>query len=326
MKILVLGGSQFVGRHVVECLCRFGHSVSVMNRGMTLDELPSEVSRIRGDRQWGTDGLSALSGGRWDVCIDVSGYTPLQVRPAAELLRSRVDHYIYMSAVSVYGDPPDGPVSEDAPLVSPVAEDVTDINAETYGRLKVTCEGIVLQTFGDACTIIRPQIVAGPYDPQDRFSYWVRRATQSGAKLAPGDGTDYLQVIDATDLAQWTCLVCESKLPGIYNLAGPRIRWDHFIRELGGNSQDWVWISREVISSSGVTEFELPLYRQNGGRRSQLMNVSSQRAVDAGLTLSQPQETISRVRSWVMQRPQSPALSADREAWLISYSHQNSTP
>jgi len=202
VKILVLGGTQFVGRHIVEALARVEHSVSTLNRGRSADELPPQVERLRGDRDQGSAGLYALERRSWDVCVDVNGYTAQQVRASTQMLRESVGRYVFVSAVSVYGDPARGPVAETEPRSTPAREDVIDVTAATYGPLKVTCENIVVETFGARCALVRPQIIAGPHDPIDRLSYWVRRAAQGGEMLAPGDGSDHVQFIDARDVAR----------------------------------------------------------------------------------------------------------------------------
>lgn len=315
LKILVLGGTQFVGRHGVETLVQAGHRVTVFNRGQTLDELPEQVERLRGDRNSGVAGLVALSNRTWDACLDVSAYLPRQVRSSADMLRGRVGHYVFMSAVSVYGDPVDGPVLETQPRLPSAAEDVSDITHATYGPLKVACEEIVQSMYQDRCAILRPQIVAGPYDPWDRFSYWVRRATLGGEMLAPGDGSDHVQVIDARDVAQFTRIVVEQGLAGGFNLAGPRVTWAEFMNILG--ARNLVWVPNEIIKAEGITEFELPLYRRDGGPRSRLMHVSNARAVAAGLNLTDVAVTARDVHSWLRDHELPPALSADREATLI---------
>jgi 2'-hydroxyisoflavone reductase len=318
MKILVLGGTQFVGRHIVEELLRGGHTVSLFNRGMTRDELPGDVERLRGDRDEGPAGITSLAGREWDACIDVSGLTPTHVRASAEVLHRSVARYVHISAISVYGNPAQGPVDESQPRVPPADESINEVNAETYGPLKVTCENIVQEFFDGRCALLRPQIVAGPYDPFDRFSYWVRRATQGGEMLAPGDGSDYLQTIDAGDLARFTGRVCEAGLAGSFNLAGSRITWTEFMQILPANHI--VWVPKEIIAAAGVTEFELPLYRPAGGRRSSLMHVSNDRAVAAGLTISDPRTTIANVQAWLCKCELAPALSPEREAALIQAS------
>jgi 2'-hydroxyisoflavone reductase len=320
MRIFVLGGTQFVGRHIVEGLIAAGHRASILTRGKTPDELPAEVERLRGDRDEGRSGLAALHGRSWDACVDVSGYTPRQVRPSAELLRSCVGRYVFVSAVSVYGDPTRGPVDETHPHLPPAAESVTQIDRETYGPLKVACENIVEELYGQRSTVLRPQVVAGPHDPLDRFSYWVRRAMQGGEMLAPGDGSDHLQVIDARDVAQFTRTAIEHSLGGSFNLAGPRLTWTEFLRTLG--AQNLVWVPAEVIKAAGVSEFELPLYRPEGGPRSSLMHVTSARAIEAGLTLTDTEVTVNDTRAWLLNKDIAPALSPETEVKLIQTARQ----
>jgi 2'-hydroxyisoflavone reductase len=318
MNVLVLGGTQFVGRHIVEELLRGGHAVTTLNRGQSVDELPPQVERLRGDRSLGVAGLDALAGRKWDACIDVSGFLPFYVRSSTEKLSSSVRHYAYISAVSVYGDPACGLVRESHSRSPPAGDDVTEINQATYGRLKVACENIVSEVFGDRCTLLRPQIVAGPYDPFDRFSYWVRRATQGGEMLAPGSGADHLQVIDARDVARFARTVCEKQLSGTFNLAGPRLTWTEFMSVLGASNLTWV--PAEIISAAGVSEYELPLFRPAGGPRSSLMHVDNSSAVHAGLTLTDPAMTVRAVRTWLANHDLPPAMSSELEDQLIRQS------
>jgi 2'-hydroxyisoflavone reductase len=315
MNILVLGGTQFVGRHIVDAMVEAGHSVSVFTRGRSVDELPVQVERLRGDRDDGAVGLDALIDRAWEVCVDVSGYTARQVRSSAEKLRDSVRQYVYVSAVSVYGDPASGPVHETQWRLPPADEDVIEVTARTYGPLKVTCENIVQEVYAGRSTVLRPQIVAGPHDPVHRFSYWVGRAMRGGEMLAPGDGSDYLQFIDARDLARFTRAVCENALFGTFNIAGPRLTWAQFMTVLG--ARNVVWVSAEIIKAEGMTEFELPLYRPAGGPRSSLMHVSNERAVRVGLTLTDPQVTTDDVRTWLLGKNLPRLLSPEREATLI---------
>ncbi len=320
MNVLILGGTQFVGRHIVEDLLAAGHRVSVLNRGKSQDDLPTHVERLRGDRDDGVVGLDALTGRSWDVCVDVSGYTPRQVRPSAEKLRGSVQRYVFVSAVSVYGDPDDRPVRETHPRMPPAAENVTDVNGETYGPLKVTCENIVQQVYADRCTLLRPQVVVGPHDPSGRYGYWVQRAMQGGEMLAPGDGSDHVQVIDARDLARFTRTVIEHELGGSFNLAGPRLTWAEFMRILC--PMNIVWVPAEIINAAGLTFLELPLFRPERGPPSSLMDVSNERSRAVGLTLTDPEVTVRNVRAWIKGRDDTPALSPEREAELIHMARQ----
>jgi 2'-hydroxyisoflavone reductase len=316
MKILVLGGTQFIGRHIVEAMVSAGHDVSILNRGKSQDELPTRVERLRGDRDEGVQALEVLARRTWDACVDVNGYTPRQVRPSAEMLRRNVKRYLFVSAVSVYGDPDHGPVEETHPRIPPAGEDVTEVGSETYGALKVACENIVGQLYGDRCTILRPQVVGGPHDHIGRLSYWVHRATMGGEMLAPGDGSDHVQVIDVRDLARFTTTVIENHLGGSFNLAGPRLTWAEFMQAL--HAKNIVWVAAEIIKSAGLTFVELPLYRPKGSARSSLMHVSNERAIKAGLTLTDPEITVKDTRAWLLRRNFKPALSPEIEAKLIN--------
>ncbi|MEQ1731749.1 MAG: NAD-dependent epimerase/dehydratase family protein, partial [Vicinamibacterales bacterium] len=229
MNVLVLGGTRFIGRHIVEALCAGGHAVSVFTRGQSPDELPAQVERLHGDRSEGAAGLAALNGRRWDACVDVSGYTPLQVRASAEHLRDAVGRYAFISTVSTYVSLAAPPILESHPLHAEADESVTQVTNDTYGPLKVTCERILREVYGDRATFLRPQIVAGPYDPTGRHTYWVQRAMRGGEVLVPGDGTDHVQVVDARDLARFVVTIIEHDTPGIFNLAGPRLTWSAFV-------------------------------------------------------------------------------------------------
>jgi 2'-hydroxyisoflavone reductase len=320
MKILILGGTQFIGRHMVQELLAGGHRVSILNRGQSPDDLPPQVERLRGDRDAGIAGLDAVMGRTWDVCVDVSGYTPRQVRPAAERLCTAVQRYIFISAVSVYGDPDTRPVRETHPRLPPAHEDVTDITSDTYGSLKVACENIVHQIYGDRCTLLRPQVVVGPNDPRGRLTYWVQRARQGGEMLAPGDGFDHIQVIDARDLARFTRTVIETDLRGSFNLAGLRLTWAAFMHVLG--AQHIIWVPADIISAAGLTFLDLPLFRPEHGPRSSLMDVSNTRAQAAGLTLTDIAITVRDVQAWLHGRSLPLALAPAREAALIRVARQ----
>jgi 2'-hydroxyisoflavone reductase len=316
VKILILGGTQFVGRHIVEALLAAGHAPTLFTRGQTPDHLPTTIERFRGDRDRGRSGLGALANRRWDACIDVSGYTPRQVRASAECLLRAVDHYVYISAVMVYGDAQQRPVTEEHPRVDPGCEEEADVNGETYGPLKVACENIVEQIYASRCAVLRPQIVVGPHDPSGRFTYWLERARLGGQMLAPGDGSDHLQMIDARDLARFTTIVVEQRLSGPFNLAGRRLTWSQFMESL--DACDLVWVPAAVLQSVGVTEFELPLYRRERGALSGLMDVSNERACRAGLTLTSLDTTVGDSRAWLKPCDVVRTLPAQREAELIA--------
>lgn len=321
LKVLVLGGTQFVGRHIVAALLAAGHRVSVLTRGRTPDELPGEVERLRGDRDEGTAGLSALTGRTWDACVDVSGYTPRQVRASAEGLREAVHRYVFISTASVYAEQNRHPIREDDPLLPPAPEDLTEVTGETYGPLKVTCERLVGEVYGERATILRPQIVAGPHDPTGRYTYWVDRVAAGGDFLAPGDGSDFVQVISARDLARFVVTVLENDVGGVFNLAGPRLSWRDFVdvlREASGADARPVWTRADTLAAQGIGWRELTLYLPVNGEQGGLMDLDNERARAAGLSLSDPLTTARDTRSWSAGTPQRTLLTREREAEVLA--------
>ncbi|MDR3456956.1 MAG: NAD-dependent epimerase/dehydratase family protein [Verrucomicrobiae bacterium] len=320
MRILVLGGTRFIGRQIVETLLTAGHAVSILTRGKSADELPAAVERLRGDRDEGAAGLQALTGRSWDACVDVSGYTARQVRASAEFLQGKVKHYVFVSTMSVYGDAQERPVRETHPRLPPAEEHVLDVNGETYGPLKVMCENIIQSIYGDGCAFLRPQIVAGPHDHTGRYGHWVQRAGQAGAMLAPGDGTDHVQVIDVRDLARFTVTVIEQRLNGAFNMAGPRMTWAEFMKLLG--ARDVVWAGAKIMEAAGVGERELPLYRPERGTYGGLMDASNERARAAGLVLTSPEETLRAVRADLAGRNVALLFPREREAEILGIARQ----
>ena len=318
MNILILGGTQFIGHHIALALLSRGHHVTIFNRGITPDTLPAHVERLRGDRDLGPSGVAALADGTWDACIDVSGYTAVHVRASAELLQHRIGHYVFISAVSVYGDPTQRPVRETHPRSEPAPEEVVEVVGAMYGRLKVTCENIVHEVYQTHAAILRPQIVVGPGDENGRYTFWLARAAAQGPVLAPGDGTDHLQCIDVRDVAAFACTAVEQALSGPFNLAGPRITWSSFMSGVVGVGEDrLVWVFRERIRAAGLTEFEFPLYRGEHEPRSGLMDICNAKALAAGLTLTDPAHTAQSIRDWMQDRQLPSTLPAEIEQDLL---------
>lgn len=320
MNVLVLGGTQFVGRHIVEACLAAGHTVSVFTRGKTRDDLPAAVRRYWGDRNGGSVGLDALARGQWDACVDVSGYTPQQVRASAEALRGRVGRYVFVSTGSVYAEQDRHPLREDHPLLPAAPEDLTEVTGETYGPLKVTCERIVREVYPEAFTVLRPQIVAGPFDHTGRYPYWVDRAARGGEVLAPGDGLDFVQVIDGRDQARFVVKVLEQGINGTFNLAGPRLTWQTFLRTLGVSSP--VWVDNATLKEEGVGFRELPLFIPVQSGQGGLMDMSNQRAIQAGLILSDPAVTARDTRAWSQKARLQYPLTAQREEEVIEIYRQ----
>lgn len=321
MRILVLGGTQFIGREVVLKLVARGHHVDVLNRGRSTDDLPAVVGRFRGDRDLGDAGLAALPPTRWDACIDVSGYTGVHVRASAERLQNAADRYVFISAVATYGEHAAAPVIESHPRVEPAPESETRVEGALYGRLKVTCENIVGDVFRGRSLVLRPQVVVGPGDPTGRYTYWLSRALRPGPMLVPGDGTDHVQVVDVADLAAFAVHGVEGRLTGTFNVAGPRITWRTFVEMLQEEitpPPDVRWVPASVLERAGVGEFELPLYRRAGSPRAPWMDISTAAAGAAGYCQTSARDTLRRTLAWVRAINVELALPPHREAALLA--------
>ncbi|GAA2048025.1 SDR family oxidoreductase [Catenulispora yoronensis] len=219
MRILILGGTGFIGRAVVEDALKRGHDVTLFNRGRSDTALFPQVPRLIGDRD--TDDYAALATGVWDAVADCSGYVPRHVKGAMDALGDRVGRYLFISTNAVYQRDGIGPgATEDTPLRAPV-RDTEELFDETYGPLKVACEDDVRARYGAAATIVRPGKVAGPHDPQTGLTYWVRRATRGGRVALPGRPEQPVQLVDCRDLARLIVRLLEDDRGGAFHAVGP---------------------------------------------------------------------------------------------------------
>src|SRR5947208_8464000 len=226
MRILILGGTGFTGPYQVRYALSRGHKVTTFNRGKTHPgELPNQVEQLIGDRN---GKLDALKNRQWDVVIDNPTTLPAWVREAAQILKGNVDRYVFISTISVYGEPKQGP-DENAPTekyegADPYKETIEAVRAsgfKTYGPLKALSERETEKWFPGKTLIIRPGLIVGPRDESDRFTYWPVRIDHGGETLAPGNPEDSVQYIDGRDLAEWTIRMAENGETGIYNATGP---------------------------------------------------------------------------------------------------------
>ena len=272
LRVLILGGTGFIGPHMVRYALERGHSVTIFNRGRTNPHLFPEVEKLIGDR----DGqLGALEGRRWDVVLDNSGYVPRHVRDSAQLLKDATDHYLFTSTAGVYASwydasggmksapgAPEWPArgtTEDHPTVvlpEPGSEDV----GRFYGHLKVLCEDAVRDAYGDdRCVITRPGLIVGPGDTTDRFTYYPVRIDRGGEILAFGAPDDPVQYIDARDLAGWSVRLCEDRVSGTYNAVAPLggIRMAELlygIRAITSTPMRFTWVPGSFLAEQGVPE------------------------------------------------------------------------
>ncbi len=217
LKILVLGGTGFLGPHLVEAMQKRGHTPTLFNRGKTRPTLFPDVEKLRGDRD---GGLAVLEGRRWDAVIDTSGYVPRIVRASAELLAPNVRQYVFVSSISVYTETT-SPGVDESHKVATMPDPTSEVVMEFYGALKALCEQAAEAALPDRTTVIRPGLIVGPGDPTDRFSYWPVRVAQGGEVLAPGEPSDPVQVIDVRDLADFILTTLERGHVGVHNVNGP---------------------------------------------------------------------------------------------------------
>lgn len=223
MRILVIGGTRFVGRTFAEAALAAGHEVTVFHRGRTAPDAVPQATHLVGDRD--TD-LSALAEGEWDATVDVCGYLPRQVHALADALAAggvgdRGGRHLFVSSVSAYAEPPAPGITEDAPLATLADESVEEITAETYGGLKAVCERVAVERHGDATLLVRPTYVVGPWDYTGRFTHWVHRLARGGDVLAPGPAEQTVQVVDGRDLGAWMVRLLEAGERGAFHAATP---------------------------------------------------------------------------------------------------------
>ncbi len=256
MKLLVLGGTLFLGRHLVEAALGRSHAVTLFNRGHTNPDLFSEVEKLRGDR----DGdLSALEGRRWDAAIDTSGYIPRVVRASAELLAGAVEHYTFVSSLSVNMPSFKIGLTESDAVHELEDEASEDVNAH-YGPLKALCEQAVENALPGRALHLRSGLIVGPHDPTRRFTYWVERVARGGEFVAPAPPEQRVQLIDVRDLADWTIRMAEARAAGTFNATGPVRTFLEMLdacRAAARSDAHPVWVPEEVLLAFGA---DLPLW------------------------------------------------------------------
>ena len=316
MRLLVLGGTSFVGRAIVAEALQRGDVVTLFSRGRTGTELFPDAERRTGDRDTGS--YASLSDGEWDAVVDVSGYVPRHVQQAGDAVAGRASRYLFISTGSVY-DVSRAPqvITEDAPRLPPV-RDTEQVDGDTYGGLKVACEDDVLARWGEHATVVRPGIVAGAYDPTDRFTSWVRRAARGGRVALAGRPDQPVQVVDARDLARLVIALVTADAPGIYNAVGPPEPTT--LEGLIGICAQAAASSVEVVPvPQDAVDPPLPLVLPDP-TRDVMFRRDARRARAAGLTGTPLIETAAAVLEWDRERGLPPlvaGLSPEQEKALL---------
>jgi 2'-hydroxyisoflavone reductase len=319
VKLLVLGGTKFLGRAAVEEALARGHEVTLFNRGETNPELFPETEKLRGDR---SADLSALSGRSWDAVIDPAGYIPHVVRASAELLADAVDHYVFISSISAYAEQ-SGPNEENSRLAElgdwPADELVMTEDGGNYGPLKVLCEQVVAEVFSNRHANIRSGLLVGAHDPTGRFTYWPHRVARGGDVLAPGTPERKVQLIDVRDSASWILNVAEQRVCGTFNATHPGLPWEDVLetaRESTGSNATFVWVSDDFLGEHEVGEWmELPLWLRDPEWVGMHM-ADVTKALDAGLTFRPLEETIRETLE-LAEPTDDAGLAPEREAELL---------
>lgn len=341
LDILILGGTGLTGPYQVRYALARGHKVTVFNRGRHNDRLPPGVVERVGDRN--LHQVDALRGKSWDVVIDNPTTVPFWVRDVGQVLRGHTKQYVFISTISVYDTKGRATIDESSPLLEysgdPMSVTIQDVvkNPETlYGQMKAASEREARKWFGDETTIIRPTLIVGPGDDTFRFTYWPYRIAKGGEILAPGDGADHVQIIDARDLAEWTIRLAENDSVGTFNAAGPASSLTmaemlYGIRgALDGNRNiQFTWVPADFLAAQKVSAWgDMPAWVPRNDPDYAGEQVDNRRAITAGLTFRPLASSAADALEWFNAQPeaararmQSGSFSAERERSVLAAWH-----
>ena len=333
MRILILGGTSFIGPHQVKYALDRGHSVSIFTRGRTeppfYQDYFDRVEKLVGDR---SDDLSALETGEWDAVIDNSASVPRWVRDSAGLLAGRAERYLFVSSISAYADFGTAGLTEDAPVAQLDDPTVEEVTGTTYGGMKALAEEAAREAFGANAIIVRPGLIIGPGDPTDRWTYWPVRLDRGGEVLAPNSPADPVQNIDARDLSEWIVrLVEEPGHGGTYNGTSPVYAFGDMLdtaKEAIGADAVFTWVSSDFMAENGVAPWgHMTNWVPPEGEMAGMLQVSVAAAEAHGLTFRPVADTARDTLEWWNTLPEerrsSPraGLPPDREAEVLAAWH-----
>jgi 2'-hydroxyisoflavone reductase len=299
MKLLIIGGTVFLGRHLVNAALRKGHEVSLFNRGKSNPELFPEVEKLHGDR---AVDISPLKGRQWDVVIDTCGFVPRHVREMAQLLSDSVAHYTFISSVSVYSDFSQIGMDESTPT-GKLETETEDVTGETYGPLKALCEQAAESIMPGRVLSVRAGLLVGPYDYSGRFSYWITRIAKGGDVLAPGRPERLIQFIDARDVADWNIAMAEYKHAGTFNVTGNPIPIGdllHTCKAVTGSDATFTWVDQSFLADHDVSPWqEMPVWLPENDGYDGMFTTSIANAVAHGLTIRPVLDTVRDTWAWL---------------------------
>ena len=347
MKILVLGGTKFLGRAVVDTARARGHALTLFNRGLEAPDAYPDLEQVRGDRARGDGegGFAPLAGRRFDAVIDTAAYLPDQAHAAATFFAPRAEHYTFVSSISVVSDVSAQGRDESAAVKHPTPEQAKEIAAlkvegplsasklgELYGPLKVLCEQAVAEAMPGRSLIVRPGLIVGPFDPTDRFTYWPARLRRGGMVLAPGRPERVVQFVDVRDLAGFIVRLAEARTAGVYQATGPEVPLPfgdvlaacaRVAQRRGAVPASVRWVDEAWLMSRDVAPWMgLPLWiPESTADMAGFMKVDCAKARAAGLTFRPLEQTIEATLDWDATRDPAAArgagLTAEREAELL---------
>lgn len=327
MRLLVVGGTRFIGRHVVAAALAAGHEVTVFHRGRTGAGLFPQIEHRTGDRD---RDLTSLVEGAWDATVDTCAYLPRQVQGLADALGERAGRYLLVSSVSAYAAPARPGYREDSPLAVLDDPSVEEVTGETYGGLKAMCERAAVDRFGPRTLVVRPTYVVGPDDYTWRFPWWVTRLARGGETLAPGPRDLPVQVIDVRDLATWTVGLLERGQAGAYHAVGPSasFTWAELLETVrdavAPPGTALTWVDPRFLRDADVDDQDLPLWT-GADPDALIMTADPAAALGAGLSLRPLSDTVRDTLAWTRatEQPSRPGLEAESERALLRRWHSN---